>query len=172
MVVAAILILAGCLAIRLFVPEPTVAGIVKARVRTQKSLQGEVEKSKVQYAGSVKAIGPRVWSGPIDTVTSSVLRTVTARANGQGVSLDSFRPQRYQILEGVIELPFVAHVTGTYPAVVKVLDWLDTPSSRIVVRSVQLTSSDESSHAVTATLGISVYRIPDRNETFAAGGLP
>ena len=62
-----------------------------------------------------------------------------------------------QVLDGVTELPISVQISGPYNEVRSVAATLDSGTSRIALRSMQIAASDSASSAVTVTLGISAY---------------
>lgn len=158
LMILAILTLLGGLGYMLFVPRPTVAGLAAGKARSQRQIEGEIDKAKDSSREAKAAAAPRLWTGSPETITASVLAQLTTEANRRKVQVGAFRPQRVQPLVGITELPFSLQISGAYPAVREFIASLDAASGKIVLRSVQLASADAGSSAVTATLGVSVYK--------------
>ncbi len=157
LIVLSLLILVGALLFMLLVPKPTTAGLTKGRERSRKQLEAEIVSAKSRDMESRKAFAPRLWAGNTETITATILADLTQRANKSKLQVGAFRPQKQQALEGLTELPYSIQVAGPYPAVRSFIATLDVPNSRLALRSLQFASSDASSSAVTATLGVSAY---------------
>ena len=158
LIVLSLSILVGALLFMLLVPKPSVAGIAKGRVLSRRKVEKEIADTKVRIAESTKAIRPRLWKEDTETMTSLILNQVTQLSNQNHLNMAAFRPQRVQPLEGTVELPFNVHLSGSYPEVRNLISALDNPKSKIIVRSVQIASSDASTSTITAVLGISAYQ--------------
>lgn len=155
--IVSILVLLGCLLVKLFVSPPTVEGMVKKRERTERTIEKEIAAHRAAAAAAAPVVAPRLWKGDSETITASVLAQLTHEANARQLKLGAFRPQRAVALEAVAEVPFSVQVSGPYPAVLAFASTLDAANSRLVLRSLQVASSDPASDAVTATLGVSAY---------------
>lgn len=157
LILLSILVLLGALVVRVFVPKPTVAGLVKARQRKNNALEKEIAASRESAAAAQAVVTPRLWTGDSESITASVLARLTHEANVRQLKMGAFRPQKPVALEALAELPYSVQISGPYPAVQALAASLDTPNTRLVLRSLQIAASDPASDAVTATLGISVY---------------
>ena len=169
---AALLILAGSLAVVLLVPTPTVVGKEKDKAATRKQIQDQIEATQMKGQQARAQAANRLWQGDPDTITAAVLARLTQEANGRKLKLSAFRPQRIQNLPELSELPFSVQVSGAYPSVHAFAATLDALGSKLALRSLQLASSDANSNAVTATLGISAFipALPSTSPTPTKGG--
>ena len=170
LIVFSLVILAGTLFYMLLVPAPSAAGVAKGRQISHRKIQDEIDSARARVKELEAAARPRQWQGNADTVTAAVLGQLTAQANRRALKITAFRPQRAQVLEGIAELPFSVQISGPYPAVRDVVTSLDTPGSRLALRSVQVASSDAATSAVTATLGLSAYIASGETPSPAKGG--
>ncbi len=171
LILLSIAILIGAL-VFLVLPKPSAAGIAKGRERSRQQIREEIERAKEREKQARAAALTRLWTGDAETVTASVLAQVTQRANESALQMGAFRPQRVQPLEGLTELPFSVQVSGPYPAVRKFLTSFDSANSRLALRSVQIAAADGKSSAVTATLGISAFRLNEEAAPAAAAARP
>ena len=171
-ILAALVILAGSLAFMLLVPEPTTDGMVKENVKKRTQLLDQIETTQSEGQQARALATARLWQGDPDPITAAVLARLTQEANGRKLKLSAFRPQRLQNLPELAELPFSVQVSGAYPAVHAFAATLDAPGSKLALRSLQLASSDASSNAVTATLGLSAFipALPSSTNTETKGG--
>lgn len=165
LILLAIIILAATLIYMLLVPKPSVARLEQGHTRGRRQILREIADTKKQVAQAQAAVGPRLWTGDADTVSSAVLALLTQQTRHDALKLGAFRPQRPLALDGVTELPFSVQVSGPYPKVQAVMASLDAAQSRVVLRAVQVASSAEATDAVTATLGLSAYLASDSSVT-------
>ncbi|MBB6053046.1 hypothetical protein [Armatimonas rosea] len=154
---AALLILAGSLAYMLFVPKATTDGLARGKERSRKQILEQIESAQASGQAAQAATAGKLWQGDTDTISAAILAQLTQEANLLKVKVSAFRPQRTLTLPELTELPFTVQLAGPYPAIQAFAASFDRPSSKLALRSIQLASSDASSDAVTATLGISAY---------------
>jgi len=157
LILLSIVILAGTLAYMLFVPPPSAAGLAKGRALSRQKIEDEIAATRKQTQQAQKQVAARIWRGNAETITAAVLAKLTEQANRQALKLTAFRPQRPQQVPGVTELPYSVQISGPYPVVRAMLEFLDHPGNKLVLRSVQIAASDAASSMVTATVGISAY---------------
>ncbi|HEY3330193.1 MAG TPA: type 4a pilus biogenesis protein PilO [Capsulimonadaceae bacterium] len=157
-ILLSIIIMAATLAFMLLVPTPKP---IKPNYKSLRDYTKRIASAKASQHTFRERIAPRIWSGDADTVSASVLSLLSNRANEKGVKLGAFRPQRAQPLAGVTEFPFIVQVTGSYSGVHGIMASLDAPGSRVVLRSVQVSSSQDAGTEVTVTLGLSAYVASD-----------
>jgi hypothetical protein len=170
LIILSIAILIGSLLFMLLVPKPSVAGLAAGRTRSIHKIEDETDKAKARTKEAETAANPRIWSGEQESVTASVLALLTNQANQRSLKIAAFRPQRTQLLPGLTELPYSVQVSGPYPAVQTMIAALDTDSSKLALRSLQIASADGKTSAVTATLGLSAY-VPIKQETSSVPSL-
>jgi hypothetical protein len=157
LILLSIVILTGSLLFMLLVPKPTTAGLANGRDRSRRQVRLETEKAKVRLKIAQAAVRPRLWSGTGDSVTGAVLALLAQQAQQRSLKIGAFRPQKQQALSGLTELPYSVQVSGPFLSVRAFLSALDTGSSRLALRSVQLASADGKTSQVTATVGLSAY---------------
>ena len=167
LILLSIAMLAGTLAFRLIVPIPTSRALTHAHVLANRVLLSQFTTAKQRAVTAGAAIEPRLWLGNSDVVSANVLALVTNAARSQALTLAAFRPQRAQALDGIAEIPYSVQVTGTYSGIRGLMNTLDSDNSKVVLRSVQIASSEEAGGAVTASIGLSVF-IPSDPDVIAA----
>ena len=160
LIVLSIAIMTGTLFYMVFVPPPSVAGLARGRAASLQEMEREIQSAKARTAQARQQIAPLVWTGNTDTISGAVLERLTAQARQRALSISAFRPQRTQDVGGVTELPFTVQLSGTYRSVHAVMNSLDAPGSRVVLRSAQIASSATGT-GVTATLGLTAYVVSD-----------
>jgi Tfp pilus assembly protein PilO len=117
----------------------------------------EITQEKVLCTQGAHQLKPYVSQANKDTVTGVVLDTVTNIVKANSLKLNAFRPQQVVSLDGLNELPYAVQVTGTYSGIRALLVALDRDKSTIVLKSVQMTSSQDTNNTITASLNISAY---------------
>lgn len=157
LILLAIVLLTGTLLYMLLVPPPSVAGQVAVREQAKQQLQRETVQAKQQARQAQAALGTRLWRGDADTISAAILALLTEQTHQHALKLGAFRPLRPQVLSGITELPFSVQISGPYPRVQAVMAALDAANTSVALRSVQIAASDETTDAVTATLGVSAY---------------
>jgi hypothetical protein len=170
-ILASLIILLATLIFRLFAPMPSGKGLVQSNGLQTVMMQSQTRSATARWKSAAKAISPKVWAGDPDTVSGSVLAILTNDALANSLKLGAFRPQRTIVLTGMTELPFAVQITGSYKGVRAVMQSLDARGSKVILRSVQISSTEQETQAVTATLGLSVYLPdPDVAEELTKGG--
>jgi Tfp pilus assembly protein PilO len=157
LILLSLIILTVTVVYMLAVPVPTVAGTGLMHAQARHRINLQIDFAKKQQAEAESAIKARVWQGNANTANAGVLSLLTAQTSRSAMTLSAFRPQKPVDLTGITELPYTAQITGTYPAIRTVLAALDADSTKIVLRSVQIDSSEQTTSTVTATIGISAY---------------
>jgi hypothetical protein len=161
LILLSLLILAGTLAYMIFVPKPRVTGSTGLSARTKRRMVDDIALTRKQERVASASIRPRLWHSDPQSVTATVLEQMTSLAGQHSSKLTAFRPERSQPFESVTELRFDAQLTGTYPGIRAIMAALDARGSKIVLRAVQVASSQEADNTVTATLGLSGYIASD-----------
>ena len=157
LILLSLLILLGSLAVMLFVPKPSTAGLARGKEMSRKKLESEIAQAKERTKEATAAAKARLWQGTPDAVTASVLAQLTGEANRRRLQIGAFRPQKPNAVAGLTELPFSVLISGPYPAIRAFAATLDGAGSKTALRSLQIAGADGASSQVTATLGISAY---------------
>ena len=155
----AVLTLIATLGVMLLVKPPTTAGIAPAQRRAENQLLDETEAARKDVAKREAALAKPVWSVPAQEVGPVVVGTATRLAATSAVKLSGIRPQRTTI-EGKVEtMPFVISAEGSFPNVLRFVSGLETPENRLAVSLIQMTSADGATDRVTATIGVTAFRL-------------
>jgi len=158
LILLALVILAVSLGLILLAPVQTKAAVDKSHKNSLRKLVNQISDLNRRADGAQKEAATRLWTGDPETVSTSVLGSLTNQANSLSLKVGAFRPQRIVQVDGLTELPFSVQITGPYTRVRKVLATYDTATSKVAIRSVQIASSAQSStYDVTATVQISAY---------------
>jgi len=158
LIVFSIILMAATLVFKLFCAEPVAPGIKSSTLR---GYAKNIDEANVAIHNAKLAIAPHIWTEDPDTVSASVLALLTQQANQNDVKVGAFRPQRSQDLTGLSEYPFIVQVTGSYSGIRGIMKVLDSSGSRVVLRSVQVSASEDAGTEVTVTLGLSAYVATD-----------
>ncbi|RYG45547.1 hypothetical protein EON79_12365 [bacterium] len=160
LVILAAVILTVLLGVLIAVPKATpFEGITKAKRDLSKSrVKTAIARSTGETAATVVRL--RTWTGSAGTIASASREKLTAIALRQGVRISSFRPQRENTGGELSQLPFVATVEGPFPNVVRFIRETESPTNKLAVNLVQISSSDDATDRVTATVGMFAYMAP------------
>jgi hypothetical protein len=125
-----------------FVPVKTAKGIAKSRTILLDSIDADIKRLESSKSTALKVNQLRLISGDTNAVTSELMRIALITAKQYQLELSSVRPQRISKLGIVDESAFAIQLTGSSKGVVGAIRSLDSPQSRFVVRSVQLSPLD------------------------------
>jgi len=154
LILFSILLMLGALAFIWLGKPPTTTSISQSKGR---KVYIQINDAKTVSKNILREVRPRLWEGNSETVAVSVLGVLTKVTEANSLKLGAFRPQRTQPLACMIELPYTVQITGQYPGIRALMRTLDSKDSKIALRSVQISSSGEATHEVTASLGLSAY---------------
>ena len=125
-----------------FVPARSAKGLARSRTILLDSIETDIKRLEASRDSAEKVNKLRLLAGDADSVTSELMRVALLTAKQYQVELTSVRPQRTSKLGIVDERAFALQMTGSSQAVVAAIRSLDTPKSRFVVRSFQLSPQD------------------------------
>ena len=125
-------------------------------------------KHEYQHATEVKdkslaSIQARLWTDPDDRIAPKTLKIVTDLAQTHTVKMSAFRPQKETAAGALMILPFFVTIEGPFPAVANYLKDFEENQQTLIVNNVQIASSDQNTHTVTASLEVSAYIDPNRD---------
>lgn len=139
------------------VPMPKPKGAQKyARDEMQLALDQRVAIEKGDKLESANSA--RLWNVGPEALGPIAMARVSNMAKGLGLSLVSFRPQRNASAGELVRSGFIVTVEGSFPRAIEFARKLETPETKLAVVSMQVTSTDGASDAVTATVGVVAYR--------------
>jgi Tfp pilus assembly protein PilO len=112
-----------------------------------------------------------------DAMMPAILAQAAATARQQGLSVESFRPQKVVEAAGLERLTYSLNVKGAFPKVAGLIRSLDRGQDRIALTQFQISATDSKTDAVSAVLNLSAFRdaplpapLPARNS--AQSGAP
>ena len=161
LILVAILLLTGAALYDILVPTPSSQSAGHSHALARRKLADDMFMAKTGESKAKSALEPKLWQGDPNSVAAGVLAQMTTQANRHSLTLGAFRPERSVPLGIVTELPYSVQVTGPYPSIRTVMSALDGPNSKVILRSMQLAASEQSSNVVSATLGVSAYLATD-----------
>lgn len=160
--VIAIVTLVGTLAFLVFVPKPTTAGLAEKTRRDGMKIRIKTKDAEDRLVLAKATVTTTTWPGIGDDVAPAANARLTTIATRRGLKLTSFRPQRTTAKTDLTVLPFVVTVEGPFPQVVEFTRDIDSPGTRLAVSLIQITSANDDSDRVTATVGVMAYLRPEK----------
>ncbi len=160
LMIVSVVVLAGTLAYMLLVP--SAAHGTQTAASSRRRMVDDIAETRHQTDVARLAIQPRLWHGNSEFVTAAALALLTRQTEKRSLKLTSFRPDRPQEFAGVTELQFDVQVAGPYAGLHSLLEAQDARGSRLVLRSVRITASQntdspDAGRTMTASLGLSAF---------------
>lgn len=157
-ILIALAILVGTGLFMLFVPKPTVAASTASKVRSQRELDERIRKLEENKTLTAATVVSQVWGEPVEEIGPKALESITAYARTQKLKLMAFRPQKTVEVDGLIQLPFLISVEGSYPNIIRFVRQLESGNLKMGTSLVQVSSTDPNSDLVSASIGIVAYK--------------
>lgn len=154
----AVVVAVGMLIAHFAFPIRSAGNIVATRAKEDRTLDASIASLREEVTTLRAKNLTRLWTQPADEVAAATMAKVTTIAQGRGLKVIAFRPQRTQDDNGVARLPYQATLEGPFPQVIGFLQDLETSKFRAIVSTVQIASADGASDKVSATIGIVAYR--------------
>jgi hypothetical protein len=151
------LVVLSALGIFLLTPRPTTKGMMSKHRRQEVQLLADIDDAKKRATAARKVIDQSVWTGPTDKIAPLALAKINGFVAKHRLNLIRFQPQRTGSVAKLIQSPFVLTVDGNFPSVIALLDEFRTVNRKLAVNLVQISSADQSSSKVTATIGLIAY---------------
>ena len=145
-----------------FVPAKSAKGIARSRTILLDSIDADIKRLEDSRDSAAKVNQQRLLKGDADSVTSEFMRIALVTSKQYQLELTSVRPQRTSKLGIVDERAFALQLTGSSQAVIAAVRSLDSPKSKFVVRSVQLSPLDSGGVSmVSANVVVVGYQVPE-----------
>ena len=157
-ILAAIGIMLATAAFMIFVPIPTAKGVASAKIKARNEIEGQIKDLKTKQALLATNIASRLWTLPPDQIGPKALESITAFARREKLTLKAFRPQKSNEVNGLMQLPYLIAIEGSYPGLMRFLSDLQTAELKVATSVVQLANTDPNSDLVSATVGVVAYR--------------
>ncbi len=143
--------------IAFWLPKPRVVGLTE---KTRKATTISLVAAKIAKArtNEIKAaVDQKIWVGTVADIGPSALAKVNSLSEKHKLKLTAFRPQRITPAGDLSQVPFVITVEGTFLSVLAFEKDFEISSSRLALNSVQITSGEDSTDRVIATIGLLAY---------------
>jgi Tfp pilus assembly protein PilO len=169
MAVIGVLLMLVAVVFQLIIKPPDPVKAVAAIKKDESQEVKEIDNFNKETDAEVAEIQTRLWTISDDQIAPEALNRVGDVAKKHNVKLTTFRPQKEVSAGALSLLPFFVSVEGSFPAVFDFLKDIEGDASLLlVVNSVQLTSNDQTTHNVTAAIGLDAYIDPNRDKVVNA----
>lgn len=135
------------------VPKPNAATARIQIGRQERKKLNELETKSDELRKTQALVTRLTWPGPLDTIHPRALANVTQATKRHQLRLITFRPQRTITESEYTRVPYLVTLEGSFPALVAFLRSYQGGSGKLAVTSVQVTSSDQATDRVAATVG-------------------
>lgn len=159
-IIVSAIVIVGVFVAEFFLPEPVMSKERQRYTAQVRETKLETEEAKEQLVILTDALERFTYSGQAEAVTPKILEQVNQLAETKSVNVKSFRPQRIEPSEGLVKLPYVLQISGTYPNVVSFVRTIDEPSTLFSVYLLQVAAADGETDQVNATVGIVAFARP------------
>ncbi len=141
----------------MLLPLPSVAGLANGKARSKQTLEEQIKQTKAANKELSSQVDPLLWTGSPEDIGPKALSSVTTLAMNRHLKVSAFRPQKRIDMNGLLQVPFSASITGGFADAANFVKDLQNPKYRLAVSLVQLTATDGSSDAVTGTVNVVAY---------------
>lgn len=104
-----------------------------------------------------EAIEQKLWSLDSEELGGAILSRLSLSAEKFHVQVVDFRIDKTIDVAGQTEAPFVAVTEGRFEDVMKLVDSIQDPGSKLALGLLQLATSDQGPGRVKATLGLTAF---------------
>lgn len=160
--IVAIVTLLGTFLFMVFVPKPTTKGLAEKTRQDGMKIRIKTRDADDRLVAAKATVATTTWPGSGDEVAPSANTRLIAMATRRGLKLTSFRPQRTTAKTDLTVLPFIVTVEGSFPQVVEFTRDIDSPGTRLATSLVQITSANDDTDRVTATVAVMAYLRPEK----------
>jgi hypothetical protein len=155
--VGAIIVMVALVAYHLIVPMPAVTA-----QQQRKKNERDLAKTRDTYMRKSRELqktnADRLWDLGPESLGPMAMGKVSNLSKSFGLKMVSFRPQKQVDSGDLVRYGYLVSVEGTFPKVIEFVRKLETPETKLAVSSLQVTSTDGASDAVSATVGVVAYR--------------
>jgi len=167
MLVVGVLLMAATLVYSKLVPAPDAKAAVDKQDHDVLEYKKDAKNKTVEAANRLASIQTRLWSDSDDVIAPKTLKILTDLAATHGLKVSSFRPQKETAAGALMILPFFVSLDGPFPNVGAYLRDFEEHQQSLIVNNVQIASSDQNTHAVSASIEVSAYIDPNRDAAAA-----
>ena len=158
----------------LIYPKPHATVTAQQSKQKEKQLLDQITAQKITVASIQRNNAQLLWTNAdgtpaaADKIAAQSLDALTAMSAKRGVTLLGFRPQKANLVGGIVQQPYMVTFDGSYPGVVGVLSDLEGSLHKLAVSVVQVSSADPATDRVNANIGVVAYTLPTQAEVNAA----
>lgn len=142
--------------VRTPLPEPKMT-LQEEQRRRDKAVRDLADAEKARDKAE-QQVSNMMWMGTPEQIGIQALAEATQAALTAKVQLVAFRPQRTQIENGFMKIPFAISLEGEYPQIVKFVETLESTKQKFVLNVVQITGGDRDAKLSRATVNIWVLK--------------
>lgn len=169
-IVASVIVTVATFAYHTLTPMPSFAlskraqaeQVERARLATYAAREAG-EKAKADAAR-------RLWKEDPEKVGPAALEIVNQLARKRNLKVSSFRPQKPVDEAGLMRLPYLVSLEGTYRDALAFVKEVGQPENRLAVNLIQFASADGESSSVRATVGLWAMREGTKAAATRPGG--
>lgn len=162
-----VLLMGAALAYSIIVPEPDAKKAVQPVLSKISTYKHQIVHDKGIQDSAITLTQARLWSDPDDRIAPKTLKILTDLAAKYNLKVSSFRPQKETAAGALMILPFFVSLDGAFPDVGNFIKEFEEKQQTLILDNVQIASSDQNTHAVTASLEVSAYIDPNRDTASA-----
>ncbi len=166
-IIFAIVVLAVTLGAMLL-PKPKVKANSATMLKTATQIKIDTKKNEDANKVALAEIAKWVYAGTPQQIAPTIFARVAAISQAHKLKLQSIRPQKTADADGLTQLPFQISVSGHFPEIAAMLRDLETPSERLSVNLLQISTGEGSTDEVLATIGAIAFLQPGPSVTSPA----
>lgn len=155
--IAAIVVIVAMLVFQVVVPMPAFAS-QQQRIKSERDMEETSDAYLRKSKELQKANAARLWDLGPESLGPTAMGKVSNLSKSFGLNMVAFRPQKQVDSGDLVRYGFLVSVEGAFPKVIEFVRKLETPETKLAVFSLQVTSTDGASDAVSATVGVVAYR--------------
>ena len=157
--ILSILIMSGCLWFLWFGKKPDAKSAKEARAKMSRELQATLHTAADGKKRLETEVKGRVWQAKVDDLGPNALSKLAAVAKVNNVKVQAFRPQRTTDVSGLTMVPFQVSIDGKFVDVLKFIQAVDQPDTKMALQGVQFSSTDGNSDKVNAMVTVCAYHL-------------
>ena len=168
MISGAVLMLGTLIGTLIFKP-PDAKKAVAGTVQSINKNKLDAKTANKLYETKLASARMRLWDMSDDKIAPEALKRLNALAKKHGLTLTTFRANQKEVSAGALNiLPLFVTLDGPFPGVGEFVRDFEENESLLVLSMLQIASTDQTSHKVTASVAINAYIDPNRSVDLAA----
>jgi len=121
------------------------------------AIQNATRKVDQLTAADLSKVKGQTWDMTANALGSHTLETIAQLADKSHIQLSGFRLDKPVRMGRLTEVPFLATVQGGFPEVMSVVQSLEDPKSKLMVKLLQISAADAGSDRVSASIGLAGF---------------